>query len=86
MTKTPTLSACIKAVVSSTPYPSRYQSGTAAETLLFDLGVVDDISAAHFIQGIKNAILPSQIDNSDIDSAAGTTVQACGMSVQKNAF
>jgi hypothetical protein len=86
MAKTPTLAACIKAVVSSTPYPSRYQSGAAAETLLFDLGVVDDISTAHFIQGIKNAIRPSQIDNSNIDSAGDTTVQACGISVQKNAF
>ena len=77
---------CVSAVVSATPYPSRYEEGSAAETTLFDLGVVDDVMAAHFVHGIKNAIKPWSIDNSDVASAADTTVQAAAGSVQDNAF
>jgi uncharacterized membrane protein YfbV (UPF0208 family) len=79
-------SFCEHVVVNATPFPSRFKPGTAAQTTLFDLGVVDDIMAAHFVHSIKNAIAPLSIDNNDILSSADTTVQAAADSVQQNAF
>jgi hypothetical protein len=77
---------CIHAVVSATPSPSEYQQGSAAETKLFDLGVVDDESSQIFVEALKGRIFPWHIDNSDILGTPGTTVQAAADSVQNNAM
>ncbi|HEY2497527.1 MAG TPA: hypothetical protein VGK24_10685 [Candidatus Angelobacter sp.] len=81
-----TSSFCEHVVVNATPFPSRFEPGTAAQTTLFTLGVVDNVMAAHFVHSIKNAIAPLSIDNEDILSSADTTVQAAADSVQQNAF
>ena len=73
-------------VVSSTPFPNRYKQGTAAETTLFALGIVDDIMSAHFVHSVQNAIRPWSIDQADIASSADTTIQVAAGSVQDNAF
>lgn len=81
-----TNSFCEHVVVNATPFPSRFQPGTAAKTTLFALGIVDDIMQGHFVHSIKNAIAPLSIDNADILSSPDTTVQAAADSVQQNAF
>ncbi len=79
---------CLHAVVNSTPYPSRFNPPTtpASTTTLFDLGVVDDFSAAIFVQGVKSAIYPWHIDSTNIASSRATTLQKAAISVQSNAF
>jgi hypothetical protein len=77
---------CIYAVVNATPYPSRYKPGTPDTTRLFDLGVVDDVQAAHFITGVKTLISPWRIDDSKIASSGDTTVQDAAASVMNNAY
>jgi hypothetical protein len=76
---------CVHVVVSATPFPSRYKPGTPDTTKLFDLGVVDDVQRAHFINGVKSGIFPWLIDDSLVASSRDTTVQASAASVMTNA-
>jgi hypothetical protein len=79
------LDFCTHAVVSSTPYPSYYAEGTAATTTLFDLGIVDGVQQAHFVNNIKSRIFPWLIDNADVASSPDITVQISAASVMNHA-
>jgi hypothetical protein len=76
---------CIHAVVSATSSPSKYRTGTASTTTLFDLDVVNATMSAHFVQALKSRIFPWLIDDSLILSAPSNTVQEAAASVEKNA-
>lgn len=79
---------CLQVVVNSTPFPDRFNSGTDDPTAvaLFDLGVVNAIEAANFVQNVKNNIAPWQIDGGKVASSRDTTLQTAALSVQANAF
>jgi hypothetical protein len=79
------LDFCVHVVVSATPFPNRYKPGTPDTTKLFDLGVVDDVQRAHFVNGVKSRIFPWLIDDSLVASSRDTTVQTSAASVMNNA-
>lgn len=76
---------CVHAVVSATPKPSKYKEGSSATTTLGELGVVDDVQAAHFINRLKSIIYPWQIDDHNIASSASNTVDDAASSVENYA-
>jgi len=76
---------CIHAVVASTPKPQRYKEGTAGNTTLFSLGVVDAIDSGHFLDRLKRQIKPWKIEDEDVPSSPDTTVEACADAVLNNA-
>ncbi len=89
MCATPVLSAdrCLQVVIDSTPHPDRFQK-TDDPTLkrLFDLGVVDALSSAFFIQNVKRAIAPWLIEDASIQSSRSNTVQQAADSIQTGAL
>lgn len=89
MCASPALSAdrCLQVVIDSTPYPDRFQK-TDDPTLkrLFDLGVVDALSSALFVQNVKAGIAPWHIDDASIQSSRGNTIQEAADSVQTGAI
>src|ERR1700733_11454542 len=89
MCSTPVLSAdrCLQVVIDSTPHPDRFQN-TDDPTLkrLFDLGVVDALSSAFFIQNVKAAKTPWIIEDASIKSSRSTTVQQAADSIQTGAL
>jgi hypothetical protein len=89
MCATPELSAdrCLQIVIDSTPHPDRFQN-TDDPTLkkLFDLGVVDALSSALFVQNVKAAIAPWLIHDASIQSSRSNTVQEAADSIQTGAL
>ena len=83
-----TPSFCLHVVVSATPSPGRFQPAISDPSVmtLFDLGIVDAMSSAVFVQGVKARIFPWHLNDSDLLSAPGTTLQLSANSVQANAF
>jgi hypothetical protein len=79
---------CLHVVVNSTPKPSQWKplADTPSTKTLFDLGVVDALTSSVFVAGVKARIFPWHIDDSNVTSAPGTTLQAAANSVQNNAF
>ena len=79
---------CLRVVVSSTPFPSRFRppESKPSKMTLFDLGIVDSQSSGVFVQGIKSKIFPWHIDNAKIASSSDTTLQDAADSVEENAF
>jgi hypothetical protein len=83
-----TPSFCLHVVINATPFPGRFHDGTSDPSVmtLFDLGIVDGMSTAIFVQGVKTRIFPLHLNNSDLASSPDTTLQASADSVQANAF
>jgi len=79
---------CLQVIINSTPKPSRWnpQSDTPSIKTLFDLGVVDSTASEVFVQAVKSRIFPWHIDDTDVTSSSGTTLQVAASSVQNNAF
>jgi hypothetical protein len=79
---------CLHVVVNSTPKPSHWNppTDTPSTKTLFDLGVIDSLTSAIFTAGVKSRIAPLHIDDTDVSSSPGTTLQAAANSVQSNAF
>jgi hypothetical protein len=78
---------CLHVVINSTPSPSRFRSTDDPSTVaLFDLGVVNAITSAIFVQGVKSRIFPWHIDDSMIASSRETKLQAAAASIQAGAF
>lgn len=83
-----TPSFCLRVVVNSTPFPSRFDPDKTppSTTTLFDLGVVDKASGSVFVQHIKSRIFPWNIDDTNVSSSRDTTLQKAANSIQANAF
>lgn len=79
---------CLQVVISCTPKPSRWNpaTDTPSTKTLFDLGVVDPLTAQVFVQAVKSRIFAWHIDDNDVSSAPATTLQVAANSVQNNAF
>jgi hypothetical protein len=77
---------CLEVVIESTPHPDRF-SNTDDPTVkkLFDLGVVDALSSAIFVQEVKQRIVPWQIDDSILLCSRSNTVQQAADSLQTGA-
>lgn len=89
MCSNPVLSAdrCLQVVIDSTPHPDRFQNtDDPTAKKLFDLGVVDALSSACFIQNIKTAIAPWLIEDASIQSSRSNTVQEAADSIQTGAL
>lgn len=89
MCNSPVLTAdfCLQVVIDSTPHPEQFQK-TDDPTIkkLFDLGVVDALSSALFVQNVKAKIAPWKIEDVSIQSTRGGTVQEAADSVQTGAL
>jgi hypothetical protein len=78
---------CLHAVINATPYPSRFSdTDDPSDVELFDLGIIDDLTSAIFVQGVKSRISPWHIDSPNVLSARDTTVQDSADSIQTGAF
>jgi hypothetical protein len=78
---------CLEVVINSTPHPNRFlKTDDPSVKQLFDLGVVDALSSAFFVQSVKERIAPLLIEDASIASSRNTTVQAAADSVQTGAF
>ena len=89
MRTSPVLTAdfCLQIVIDSTPHPDRFQkSDDPTVKKLFDLGVVDALSSAFFVQNVKAGIAPLHIEDSSIQSSRSNTVQEAADSVQTGAL
>ena len=74
-------------VVESTPHPDRFsKTDDPTSKKLFDLGVVDALSSALFVQNVKLRIAPRLIDDSVLLSSRGNTVQQAADSLQTGAL
>jgi hypothetical protein len=81
-----TADVCLQVVIDSTPHPDRFHSSDDPTTKeLFDLGVVDALSSALFIQRVKAAIAPWRIDDASIESSRNNTIQEAADSIQTGA-
>ena len=78
---------CMQVVIDSTPHPGRFQdTDDPTVKTLFDLGVVDALSSAFFIQNVKAAIAPWRIMDSSIQGSRSNTVQEAADSIQTGAL
>ena len=78
---------CLEVVIESTPHPDRFlKTDDPTVKKLFDLGVVDALSAALFVQSVRLRIAPWRIDASSILSSRNNTVQEAADSVQTGAL
>jgi hypothetical protein len=78
---------CLQAVIDSTPHPDRFQrSDDPSVKKLFDLGVVDALSSAFFVQNVKAMVAPWHIEDASIQSSRSNTVQEAADSVQTGAL
>lgn len=78
---------CLRLVISATPHPTHFhKTDDPTEKTLFDLGVVDALSAALFVQNIKTGIAPWHIEDESIQCSRTNTVQQAADSVQTGAF
>ena len=78
---------CLQLVINSTPHPGRFQkTDDPSVKTLFDLGVVDALSSALFVQNVKTGIVPWTIEDSSIQSGRASTLQQAADSVQTGAF
>ena len=79
---------CLSVVVSSTPSPKKFELGVDDPSMvtLFDMDVVDPVSTAMFVSGVKNKIFAWHINDSAIASSRATTLQAAADSIPPNAF
>jgi hypothetical protein len=77
---------CLQVVIDSTPHPGRFHNSDDPTTKeLFDLGVVDALSSALFIQRVKAAIAPWSIKDASIQSSRNNTIQEAADSIQTGA-
>lgn len=90
MTSSPmmmTAEFCLEVVIESTPHPDRFlKTDDPTVKKLFDLGVVDALSSALFVQNVRLRIAPWRIDASSILSSRSNTVQEAADSVQTGAL
>lgn len=78
---------CLQTVIDSTPHPDRFKkTDDPTSKKLFDLGVVDALSSAFFVQNVKARIAPWRIDDASILSSRRNTVQEAADSVQTGAL
>ena len=78
---------CLEVVIESTPHPDRFlKTDDPTVKKLFDLGVVDTLSSALFVQNVITRITPWRIDASSILSSRSNTVQQAADSVQTGAL
>jgi hypothetical protein len=78
---------CLHTVINSTPFPSRFsRDDDPSAVVLFDLGIIDDLTSAIYVQGVKSRISPWHIDSDNVLSARDTTVQDAADSIQTGAF
>jgi hypothetical protein len=78
---------CLHTVVNATPFPSRFKAtDDPSVVVLFDLGIIDDLTSAIYVQGVKSRIAPWHIDSTNVLSARDTTVQDAADSIQTSAF
>ena len=78
---------CLEVVIESTPHPDRFlKTDDPTVKKLFDLGVVDTLSSALFVQNVRTRITPWRIDASSILSSRSNTVQQAADSVQTGAL
>jgi hypothetical protein len=78
---------CLQVVVDSTPYPGRFlKTDDPSVKQLFDLGVVDALSSAIFVQNVKERIIPWRIDDASIQSGRSNTLQEAADSIQTGAL
>lgn len=83
----PTAELCLEVVIESTPHPDRFsKTDDPTSKKLFDLGVVDALSSALFVQNVKSRIGPWHIDDSALVSSRGNTVQEAADSLQTGAL
>ena len=82
-----TAAFCLAVVIESTPHPDRFsKTDDPTSRKLFDLGVVDALSSALFIQNVKLRIAPWRIDDSILLSSRSNTVQQAADSLQTGAL
>jgi hypothetical protein len=78
---------CLQVVIDSTPHPDRFQkTDDPMAKKLFDLGVVDALSSAFFVQNVKARIAPWRIEDDSILGSRRNTVQEAADSVQTGAL
>lgn len=79
---------CLEVVINSTPKPNRWnpKTDTPSTKTLFELGVIDAETTTFFTDGVKSRVAPLHLEDSDISSSPGTTLQAAADSVQSNAL
>lgn len=78
---------CLEVIVASTPHPDRFsKTDDPTSKTLFDLGVVDALSSALFVQNVKLRIAPRRIDDSVLLSSRSNTVQQAADSLQTGAL
>ncbi|HEX3893451.1 MAG TPA: hypothetical protein VHW46_12820 [Terracidiphilus sp.] len=78
---------CLEVVVGATPHPDRFsKTDDPTSKKLFDLGVVDALSSALFVQNVKKRIVPWHIADSSLLSSRSATVQQAADSLQTGAL
>lgn len=82
-----TADVCLQVVIDSTPHPGRFQkTDDPTVKTLFDLGVVDALSSALFVENVKARIAPWYIEDASIQSSRSNSVQEAADSVQTGAL
>jgi hypothetical protein len=82
-----TAEVCLEVVIASTPHPDRFSKADDPNSKkLFDLGIVDALSSALFVQNVKRRIAPWRIDDSILLSSRSNTVQQAADSLQTGAL
>ncbi len=83
-----TSAICQKIIIESTPRPRDFPDGGDPSAIqLFDLGVVDPITSALFVQAVKGHMPAGwQIREQDVTSAPNTSIQAARIALQTHAF
>ncbi len=80
-------SMCLLAVLNSCPIVSHFDPKIQySEVMLSGLGVKDPLSRSAFAKNVKRHLKPWKIDDENIKSEQGTSVQASADAIQTGAY